>query len=87
MSSSTIAAKVVAEGKNCTADIICSEEYGYLEKCEKYLAELKDFDYSPFLENLVPASRKYTPELKNGGAVIVNKKVLAEKKLPRACVL
>ncbi len=83
MSSSGIAAKVTEEGEDCSCDIILSEEYGYLEKCEPYLAELTDFDYSPFLDELVPASRKYTPELKNGGCVILNPQVLADKGLAK----
>lgn len=79
MSSSAIAAKVVEEGENCSADLIISEEYNYLEKCSDYLATLSDFDYSVFLDAIVPHSKKYTPELKNGGCIIVNTKVLADK--------
>lgn len=79
MSSSAIAAKVVEEGDNCSADLIISEEYNYLEKCADYLATLSDFDYSVFLDAIVPANKKYTPELKNGGCIIVNTKVLADK--------
>ena len=76
MNSSTIASKVLFEGDSCSADIILSEEYGYLYKCEDYLVELTDFDYSLFLDEIVPESHKFTPELKNGGCVIINKEVL-----------
>lgn len=79
MNSSTIAAKVMEEGKNCTCDIIQSEEYGYLYKCEDYLAELSDFDFSMFLEDIVPESHKFTPEVKNGGCIILNPAVLESK--------
>ncbi len=79
MNSSTIAAKVMEEGENCSCDIILSEEYGYLYKCEEYLAELKDFDFSLFLDDIVPANHKFTPEVKNGGCVILNPKVLESK--------
>jgi len=82
MHSSTIATKVLEEGEKCSCDIILSEEYGYLEKCLDSLTELKDFDYSIFLDEIVPESHKYTPELKNGGCIIVNKDVLKEKNLP-----
>lgn len=82
MTSSSIAAKVVEEGANCSCDIIASEEYGYLYKCEDYLAELTDFDFSVFLDDIVPENHKFTPELKNGGCIIMNPKVLAEKGLP-----
>lgn len=81
MGSSTIAAKVIAEGDRCTADIIVSEEYGYLYKCEDYLLELTDFDFSVFLDDIV-TSNKFTPELKNGGCVIINSAVLSAKNLP-----
>jgi len=82
MSSSSIAAKVIEEGENCSCDIILSDEYGYLEKCQDYLCELKDFDFSIFLDEIVPANHKYTPEVKNGGCIIVNPKVLQEHQLP-----
>lgn len=81
MNTSSIAAKVIEEGNNCTCDIILSEEYAYLYKCEEYLAELKDFNYSVFLDELVPANHKFTPELRNGGCIIVNPKVLAEHQI------
>ncbi|MBQ7714811.1 MAG: extracellular solute-binding protein [Clostridia bacterium] len=81
MNTSTIAAKVLEEGDNCSADILLSEEYGYLEKCSDYLAEISDFDYSIFLDEIVPKSNKWTPECKNGGCVILNKKVLEDKGL------
>lgn len=82
MNSSSIAAKVIEEGDDCTCDIILSEEYGYLTMCEEYLAELEDFDFSVFLDELVPESRKYTPEVKNGGCIILNPAVLEDYGVP-----
>ena len=79
MNSSTIAAKVKEEGDKAAVDIICSEEYGYLYMIEDHLAALENFDFSVFLDDIVPESRKFTPELKNGGCVILNKKVLEDK--------
>ncbi len=81
MNSSTIAAKVLAEGEKCTADIIASEEYGYLYKCEEQLAELPDFDFSVYLDEIVAEGKKFTPEVKNGGCIIINPDVLEEKGL------
>ncbi|MCQ2398020.1 MAG: extracellular solute-binding protein [Sphaerochaetaceae bacterium] len=81
MSSSNIAAKIMEEGNSCSCDVVLSEEYGYLNMCEEFLAELKDFDFSVFLDELVPSSHKFTPEVKNGGCVIVNNRVLEEKHL------
>lgn len=81
MNSSSIAAKVMEEGENCSCDIILSDEYGYLYMCEEYLAELKDFDFSVFMDEIVPESHKFTPEVKNGGCVVINPAVLESKGL------
>lgn len=82
MSSSGIAAKVLEEGEDCSCDIILSEEYNYLYSCEDYLAELDKFDFSVFLDDIVPENHKFTPESKQGGCTIVNPKVLEERGLP-----
>lgn len=82
MNSSAIAAKVTEEGENCQCDIILSEEYGYLTMCEDYLAELNDIDFDQFLDEIVPASHKYTPEVKNGGCIILNPAVLEDAGVP-----
>ena len=82
MNSSTIAAKIVEEGDKADCDIVLSDEYGWLEKCAPQLAELKDFDYSIFLDEIVPANHMYTPEVKNGGCIIINRDVLAKNNLP-----
>ncbi len=83
MNSSTIAAKIMAEGENCVCDIVLSNEYGYLDMCADYLATLDSFDYSGFLPEIVPENKKYTPECKNGGAIIVNLDVLKKRGLDK----
>ena len=75
----SFAAKVAAEGKDSDIDIICELETTYLEKCKDNLAELSDIDFSPYVEEFVPADKKYVPELLLSGSIIVNKKVLDEK--------
>lgn len=82
MNTSNIAAKVLEEGAKVDCDIILSEEYGYLEKCGDNLAELADFDFTPFLEDIVPASHKYSPEYKNSGCIVINRAVLKKNNLP-----
>ena len=82
MNTSTIAAKVTEERERCSCDIILQEEYGYLYKCEEYLAELKEFDFSVFLDDLVPSNHKFVPEEKSSGCVIINPQILKEKNLP-----
>lgn len=82
MNTNTIAAKVIEEGENCSCDIVLSEEYSYLDKCQDQLAELTDFDFSVFLDDIVAENHKYSPEVKNGGCVIINPEVLEEHGLP-----
>lgn len=83
MNTSTIASKILEEGKNTVCDIILSEEYGYLDIIQDNLASLDNIvDYSLFLDNIVPESKKWSPELKNGGCIMINKKLLDEKSIP-----
>lgn len=83
MNTSTIASKILEEGKNTVCDIILSEEYGYLDMIQDNLASLDNIvDYSLFLDNIVPESKKWSPELKNGGCIMINKKLLDEKSIP-----
>jgi len=82
MNSSVIAAKILEEGERCSCDIVLSEEYNYLYSCEEYLAELDQFDFSVFLDDLVPESHKFTPETKEGGCIIVNPQELEKRELP-----
>lgn len=82
MNSSNIAAKVNEEKGNCEVDIICSEEYCYLYLIENQLATLDDFDFSVYLDDIVPESHKFSPELKNSGCIIINPKVLEDSGVP-----
>ena len=83
MNTSTIASKLLEEGKNSVCDIVLSEEYGYLDMIKDNLVSLDGvIDYSEFLDDIVPASKKWSPELKNGGCIMVNKRMLEEKSIP-----
>lgn len=80
VSSSVIASKIKEEGSSTTCDIILSEEYSYLDMISDNLVNLSDIiDFSIFLDDIVPKSRKWTPELKNGGCIMINKKLLDKK--------
>ena len=80
MNSSTIASKVLEEGKNSTCDIVLSEEYSYMDMIKDNLVPLDNLiDFSIFLDTIVPNSKKWTPEVKNGGCIMVNTKMLKEK--------
>lgn len=86
MSTSNIAAKVIEEGSSSDCDIVFAEEYGYLEKmiAAGVLDSIKgDYDLSRYLDDTVPASvNEYVlPNIRSGGGVIVNTKVLADHNL------
>lgn len=82
MNTSSIPAKILEERYNADCDIILSEEYCYLQKIAPQLAELKDFDFTPFLDALVTPDHKFSPEYKNSGCIIINRDVLAKNNLP-----
>ena len=78
-----IAAKLLAEGKDTDCDIVYSLEYTYLQQLtdKGYLADISDMcDLSVFTDDVVK-SNYYSPEYRNGGAVIINTEVLAERGL------
>ena len=80
MNTSTIASKILEEGKSTVCDIVLSEEYAYMDMIKDSLYYLDGIiDYSVFLDDIVPESKKWTPELKNGGCIMINKKMLEEK--------
>lgn len=75
----TLAAKLAAEGKDSDIDIIMELETSYLVKCKDSLATLDGVDFSPFIEDFVPADKKYSPWLMNSAGIIINRKLLEEK--------
>ncbi len=81
MPSGNQAAKVMAEGLDTDADILYDIDYGYVNSVENFLADLSDYDQSIFTEDAKSPNNKYLPETRNGGAVILNLDVLAEKGL------
>ena len=78
----TLAAKMVAEGKDTDCDIILELESTYMKKISDNLAELKDVDFSKYIDDIVPESHKYVPFTRLSGAIILNKKTFEEKNLP-----
>jgi len=82
MDTGTLAAKLAAEGTNTEADIILELETTYMEKYSDYLAVLDNFDFSVYLDELVPDSYKYAPWTRLSGAVIVDPVALEEKNVP-----
>lgn len=82
MSTGNHAAKLLAEGTATECDITHDLEYGYLYKLDQQniLANLSDFDQSIYCDDLLE-SKNYIIEFRNGGAIILNTELLAQKGL------
>ncbi|NLA95819.1 MAG: extracellular solute-binding protein [Clostridiaceae bacterium] len=78
----THAAKLEAEGLDTDCDISFELDYGYLGSLEGLFADLSAYDSSPYLDELIPESKKYIPELRNGGCIAINRQILDQKGLP-----
>lgn len=83
LSTGTHAARLMAEGKSTACDITYDLEYAYLAQLDEkgLLADLSHYDQSIYREDLVE-SKNYLVQCRNGGAVILNTQLLAEKNLP-----
>lgn len=86
MSTSNIAAKIIEEGANSDCDIVYAEEYGYLEKMisNGVLDSIEgDYDLTKYSDDATKDNvNKYVlPNLRTGGGIILNTKVLQDKGL------
>lgn len=75
------AAKLKAEGENSEADITLDLEDVYLDLISDDLADLSDYDFSIYADDLVNEDYKYLPALRNGGSISLNMDVFDEKSL------
>lgn len=82
LSTGNHAAKLLSEGKKTECDITYDLEYGYLAQLDEkgYLTDLSKYDTSIFTSDVV-VSKNYMPELRNGGAIILNTALLKSKNL------
>jgi len=80
LSTSKHAARLMAEGTGSECDIIHDLAYENMEKLnsEGILADLSGYDTSIYTEDAI-VSTNYLPEVRCGGAIIVNTEVLAER--------
>lgn len=76
------AAKLLAEGADSECDITHNLDYGYLQQLDEkgLLADLSDYDKSRYTDDAV-ISDNFLPQERNGGCIIVNTKVLAQRGL------
>lgn len=79
VSTGNCAAKLKAEGKDIEADIIFEMEKTYADELKGNFYSLKDYDFSSYIDELVPSDKKYAISIRYSAAVILNEKVLEEK--------
>ncbi len=82
ITSGSLAARLKNEKNKIEADIILGLEYTYLNQVEDSLAPLDDYDFSKFIDDVVPASKRFVPMSKYSGSIIINPSVLEKKGLP-----
>lgn len=81
VSTGNCAAKLKAEGKDIEADIIFEMEKTYADELKNNFYTLDEYDFSKYLDELVPDDKKYATSIRYSAAVILNEKVLKEKGL------
>jgi len=77
-----LAAKLKAEGTATDCDIIGEMDSAYLEGILDNLADLSSYDTSAFLDELVPAHKKYLPFIKSAGCIAINERFLENRNIP-----
>ena len=88
MSTSNIATKVIEEGSKCECDIVFHQDYSYLDLMIEagVLANFNDkYDLSIYTDDAITDLNKnyVLPGIRNGGAIIINKKVLSDRGLSK----
>ncbi len=83
-STSKLGSKLLAEGTSTDCDIIHDLSYLTLDSLDEegLLADLSGYDTSVYVDGITP-KKTYLPEVRTGGAIIINTKVLTEKNLPK----
>ena len=90
MSTSNIAAKIIAEGELSDCDIVFAEEYGYVEQMMEngVIVNLTNYfdeqDYAVYTDEALNTSAKdyLLPGYKMGGGIVVNTALLDEQDIP-----
>lgn len=81
VSTGNCAAKVKAEGKDIEADIIFEMEKTYADELKDNFYTLDDYDFSKYIDELVPTDKKYATSIRYSAAVILNEQVLKDRKV------
>lgn len=79
MPTGNLAAKLAAEGTDTDIDIIYELDFSYAGLVKKFLADLSSYDQSIYVDDCKVKDARYLAEDRNGGAIVINPAVLAEK--------
>lgn len=79
VSTGNCAAKLKAEGTGIEADIIFEMEKTYADELKNNFYTLDGYDFSKYIDELVPSDRKYATSIRYSAAIILNEKILKEK--------
>ncbi|MDR3165205.1 MAG: extracellular solute-binding protein [Synergistaceae bacterium] len=75
------AAKIKAEGLKTECDIFLGLDVSYAASLDKYFANLSSYDYGEYVDELVPANKKYMTWDRWSGCIVTNPQVLESKGL------
>ena len=81
MPTGNLAAKLAAEGTDTDMDIFYDLDFSYAGLVEQYLADVSAYDQSIYVDDCKVENAHYLAATRNGGAIIINVDVLAEKGL------
>jgi iron(III) transport system substrate-binding protein len=76
------AAKLKAEGTDTECDIFLALDISYANSIKENFADLSSYDYSEYMDELIPAAKKYMIWERWSGCIVTNPQVLAAKGLP-----
>ena len=82
VSTGKAAAKISIEGVDTDADIVVGLDNAYMKNIEQYMADVSQYSYLDYSEDMVAESDKYLIWERQAGSIIVNKTILEKAGLP-----
>ena len=76
------AAKIAIEGEKTDADIVVDLEGAYMNKVEKFMAEVEQYSRLEYLPDAQSDSERYVVWSRQAGSVVINKDILDKYDLP-----
>jgi len=82
ISSGNLTARIKAEGTDIEGDILLAMDYASMMSLSEYLADLSHYDYSAYMDELIPDDKKYMAWERWSGCIVIDEDALREKGLP-----